>query len=97
MDKLQPPAWYVAVEACLMLIAAAIGAFAIGAVMFGTDLRASIAEETRASLVAAHDDTCEQLGLGPVHTRPEFVRCVRLMVQLQATHDRVAEARQAPY
>src|SRR5215203_4313576 len=91
------PGWYHAVEALLLLTAAAVGALAIGTVVLGTDIRAAIAEETRASLVAAHDNTCEQLGLGTVHSHPEFARCVNLMVQLQATHDRVADARHAPY
>src|SRR5688572_27626235 len=97
MNGNQFPAWYHAVEAFLLLIAAAIGALAIGTVMFGTDIRAAIAEETRASLVAAHDSTCEQLGLGTVHSTPEFARCVKLMAQLQATHDRMSDARHAPY
>jgi hypothetical protein len=91
------PAWYHAVEAFLLLIAAAIGALAIGTVMFGTGIRAAVAEETRATLVAAHDNTCQQLGLGTVRSHPEFARCVNLLVQLQATHDRVSDARHAPY
>jgi hypothetical protein len=91
------PAWYHAVEAFLLLIAAAIAALAIGTVMLGTDIRAAVAEDERAALVAAHDTACEQLGLGTVHSTPEFARCVKLMAQLQATHARVADARHAPY
>jgi hypothetical protein len=87
------PAWYRAVEAFLLLIAAAIAALAIGTVMLGGDIRAAVAEETRAALAAAYDDTCQKLGLGPVRSHPEFARCVNLLIQLQATHDRVADAR----
>jgi hypothetical protein len=82
------PAWYHAVEAFLLLIAAAIAT-----VMLGGDIRAAVAEETRAALAAAHDDTCQKLGLGPVRSHPEFARCVNLLVQLQGTHERFADAR----
>ena len=91
------PPWYVALEAFLLLVAAAIGALAIGTVMLGSGIRASVAEEARAALVAAHDDTCEKLGVGPVRAHPKFARCVNLMIQLQATHHRLASAQHAPY
>jgi hypothetical protein len=87
------PAWYHAIEALLLLIAAAIAALAIGTVMLGGDIRAAVAEETRAALAAAHDDTCQKLGLRPVRSHPEFARCVNLLVQLQGTHERFADAR----
>ena len=97
MEESHFPAWYRAVEAFLLLITAAIAALAIGTVMLGGDIRAAVAEETRAALAAAHDDTCQKLGLGPVRSHPEFARCVNLLIQLQATHDRVADARHARF
>jgi hypothetical protein len=91
------PAWYHVVEAFFLLIAGAILALAIGTVVLGGDIRSAVADESRAALAAAHEDTCEKLGLGPVRAHPEFPRCLNLLIQLHATHSGVATSRHAPY
>ena len=88
------PAWYRAAEACLLLMAAGIGALAIWTVMFGKDVRASIAEETRATLAAAHADACDQLHIA---RGPDFTNCIKVMAGVQARHDQISDARNAPY
>jgi hypothetical protein len=94
MNDFTFPAWYRAVEGCLLLFAAAIGAVALGTVMFGKDVRASIAEETRATLAAAHADACTQLH---VAQGPDFTNCIKVMAAVQARHDQINDARNAPY